>query len=339
MKKILIFVLAFFIISLSAEEYELGHGYRVNDTLNVGGYFSLDYAQGKSVDKVRLDDLAFLVYGDLSSNFSYFIELEAAPFYVKDFKNSISETNTDFYWERAYANYVYSEMFNFRIGKFITPIGYWNLEPINVLRDTSSNPLYSYKMFPKFVTGVDVNGYIDLENTLKYHLFGQVTDDIDTNYINIKNDLFIGIALAYEPDYETSIGTSFAYFEAKDTLTTSRVDNKNILLLQANAKYDNFPYLIQAEIAYTDIDNKILNVNDYQLGGYVQGVYNFSMEHAIVSRYEYFEDTQSATKLKDNIAIVGYSYRPMYSVSLKGEYQFHSITEENKFLVSFSVLF
>ena len=56
---------------LKADNYELGHGYKVSDKLYLGGYFSVDYSKGESLDKFRLDDVALLAYGNLSPKISY----------------------------------------------------------------------------------------------------------------------------------------------------------------------------------------------------------------------------------------------------------------------------
>ena len=333
MKKILL--VASFLLSsfLQAQDYkyELGHGYKIDDALNIGAYFSLDYAKGDSVDRARLDDVAVLAYGNFLSNFSYLVEFEASPLYKKDYKNDTSKTNAQFYYERMYLNYTYSESLNFRVGKLITPIGYWNLEPINVLRDTSSNPLYSYKMFPKFVTGLDTSGYVNEEGSLNYHFFMQVTDDLDKNYINIRNDLFVGGVLEYEVSYAVNGGVSLGYYET--------YENKDVLLVQANAKYDNYPYLVQTEWAYTNITNNNLNTKEYQVGGYLQGMYNLNPKHALVARYEYMKDTQVNQDSKNHIGVFGYSYRPVYAISIKGEYQVNSDAYLNQIFISLSVLF
>ena len=327
-----IFIIILFLTSyLFADKYELGHGYKVNDELTMGAYFSLDYANGKSIDRLRLDDMAILAYGNLPLNFSYLVELEAAPFYVKDYKNRTLQTNSTLHKERIYLNYSSSDMLNFRLGKFITPIGYWNLEPINVLRDTSSNPLYSEKMFPKFVTGVDSYGYLDEDEQIKYHLFAQVTDDIDKHYINIQNDFFLGASLGYEISDEIDMGSSVGYYET--------YEKKYVSLVEVNAKYDNYPFLVQTEWAYTGIKNNLLYSKAYQVGGYLQGMYNINPKNALVSRYEYFKDTQKNIMSKNHIAIIGYSYRPFYAVSIKGEYQFNSDSYLNKAIISLSVLF
>jgi len=322
----IIFLLAFW----KADDYQLGHGVKLNDKLHLGGYLSFDYSKGENLDKFRLDDVALLVYGNLSSKSSYLLELEAAPFYVRDYKNDTSKTDKTFHYERIYFNYTYSEMFKFRFGKQITPIGYWNIEPINVLRDTSSNPLYSYKMFPKLLTGIDVNGNLNEDNTLKYHFFLQATNDIDEDYINIKNDFFIGSSLEYELSDETNIGGAIGYYKTRDI-------KKNISFVQVNAKYDNYPFLVQTEWAYTKIDNKTVGVKDYNFGGYSQVMYNLDIRHAIIGRYEYFKDSE--TNIKNHISVVGYSYRPTYSISIKAEYKLNSNSNLTKSIISFSVLF
>ena len=339
-----IFLFFFLSISVFAEEYdftqkyELGQGYRINDALNIGAYFSLDYANGKNIDRMRLDDVAVLAYGSLSSKWSYFVELEASPLYLKDFKNNTSEFNERFYIERSYVNYLYSDFLNFRAGKLITPIGYWNLVPINVLRDTTSNPLYSYRMFPKFLSGLDVSGYGNSDATLEYHCFLQVSDDIDEDYINIKNDFFLGASLSYDISYEWNLGASVGYVKAKqDPVVNAR--KRDISFVEGNAKYENYPFLVQTEWAYTYIDNKEYVTTDYQFGGYVQGMYNLNEQHALVSRYEYFKDTQLGLEENRHIGIIAYSYRPVYALSIKGEYQFHSDSYYNQAFISLSVLF
>jgi len=324
-------LLSIFLISLLfAEDYQLGQGLKINDNLNIGAYFSTDYTKGDEIDRYRLDDVAILAYGNLTPRFSYLIEFEAAPFYTKDFENGTSNWDRQFHYERAYIDYGYSEMFSFRGGKQITPIGYWNLEPINVLRDTSSNPLYSYKMFPKFVTGIDTYGYINEEMSLQYHLFLQVTEDLDSDYININSDLFTGVSLEYEATEELSIGGSLGYYETTEI-------QKDISFIQANVKYTQYPFLVQTEWAYTDIDNKTFDTNAFQVGGYIQNLYHINIQHAIIGRYEYFKDTQ--VNLENHIGVFGYSYRPKYAISIKAEYQVNSDSKFSKSIISFSVLF
>ena len=157
--------------SVYAEGYEFGHGYALHDSLTAGGYISTEFESNTQSDTFTVDDVAVMAYGNVGSNFSYLAEMEAVGFYHKNFDNGSEGGSQKFHIERLYGDVWLSDAFNFRFGKQITPIGYWNLEPINVLRDTTSNPLYSKLLFPKFLTGIDMNGY--LNSTTRYHLFGQ----------------------------------------------------------------------------------------------------------------------------------------------------------------------
>jgi len=328
--KIIICFLVVFVFFLRADEYQLGHGVRLSDELHIGGYFSFDYLDSDVKRQFRLDDVALLAYGSLSSKFSYLVELEAAPFYVKNYTTDISTTDTTFHYERIYLNYTHSEMFNIRIGKQITPIGYWNLEAINVLRDTSSNPLYSNKMFPKLLTGIDVHGFLDDENTLQYHLFIQNNDDLDQDYININNDYFVGASVEYEVMPEFEFGGSIGNYITKE-------DNKNVKFLQLDAKYDSYPFLFQTEFAYNYVNHKNIDSKSHQSAGYTQGLYHLNTQHAVIGRYEYYDD--KARGDTNHIGVIGYSYRPMYSISIKAEYQINSDSKFSKSIISFSVLF
>lgn len=328
--KFITYLLIFTFTFLRADDYQLGHGLKLNDKLNIGGYFSLDYEKGNTKRQFRLDDVAVMAYGNLYPRLSYLVELEAAPFYTKNYTTDTTVKDTTFHYERMYLNYSFSDEFNIRIGKQITPIGYWNLEPINVLRDTSSNPLYSNQMFPKLLTGIDLYGYLDEDQSFKYHLFMQKNNDLDEDYINIHNEQFFGLSLEYEASDEFGFGGSVGEFVIQE-------QHQHVNYMQLDAKYDNYPFKLQTEVAYNAIDNKTLDRKSYKFSGYTQGIYNFNMQHAAIGRYEYFDDNEAG--LMHHIGVFGYSYRPIYSVSVKSEYQWNSDSDLSKFIVSFSVLF
>ncbi|MDD2265823.1 hypothetical protein [Sulfuricurvum sp.] len=316
------------IFTLHAEPYQLGHGVSVNDAMNIGGYFSSELDSNHQNDSFTLDDVAVMAYGDINPMFSYLAEFEAVGFYHKNFNDGSEESHKKFHAERVYGDLWMSDTVNLRFGKQITPIGYWNLEPINVLRDTTSNPLYSMLLFPKFLTGVDFNGYVPQTQGVRYHLFGQNNRDLDEEYINIPNTHFFGLALENEISMDWSNDGSIGEY-----ITNT---NQRTRFIQAGTKYDDARWQILAEgliakSAYPD------QTESSALSGYAQAMYRYTPEHAVISRYEYFNDHH--TDYKDNIFILGYSYRPWYPVSLKGEYQWHSQNDENRALFSLSVLF
>jgi len=314
---------------LHAEPYELGHGIRLDNGMNIGGYFSSEFESGKTSDTLTLDDLAIMAYGDINPSFSYLAELESVGFYHKNLTNGTDGGDQKFHVERLYGDWQINESFNLRFGKQITPIGYWNLEPINVLRDTSSNPLYAMLLFPRFLTGIDINGYLPGSDETTYHLFGQSTHDLDDEYINIPNTHFYGFSVDKEFSMQTSGGGSIGEY-------ITLANSERTRFVQGQFRFDNGEWKLTTEamVAKTEYASGPAGTTT---AGYAQLLYRLNPQHAVVGRYEYFDRRRD--DYTDNIGIVGYSYRPVYPVSLKGEYQWHSISDENRFLCSFSVLF
>ncbi len=316
-------------IGLIAEPYELGRGVEVDDALTLGAYFSSEFASDRYSDTATLEDLAVLGYGEINPMLSYLAEFESAGFYMKNFTDGSEQQDHKLHIERLYGDLWFSDDFNLRFGKMITPIGYWNLEPINVLRDTTSNPLYSTLLFPRFLTGININGYVPGMEGLRYNLFGQNNHDFDEEYSNIRNTHFFGLSLDQEFSAESGGGGSIGEYITLDGAERTR-------FVQTNAKYDDGQWQLLGEgiVARTEYAQ---NRKDTTISGYAQALYRFSAQHAIVSRYEYYDRKYDG--YTDHVGVFGYSYRPVYPVSLKGEYQWHSVSDENRFLCSFSVLF
>ena len=315
-------------IALHAQPYTLGQGFQIDPMLTIGGYISSEFQSKNSNEFFSIDDIAVMAYGDINPMFSYLAEFESAGFYHKNLSMGEESGSQKFHAERLYGDIWLSDAYNFRLGKMLTPIGYWNIEPINVLRDTTSSPLYSILLFPKFVTGVDLNGYLSGVDNVHYHLFAQNNHDLDEEYVTFANTHFYGFSAEKELTNESSCGGSIGEYI---TLTHQRTR-----FIQANAKYDDTQWQVMGEMMFAK--NEFAD-NDHSttFSGYTQGMYRYTQEHAFVGRYEYYNDHH--THYVDNIVVVGYSYRPLYPVSLKGEYQWHSLRDENAFLFSLSVLF
>jgi len=329
-KIIIIFTLLFSFLH-AENEYELGSGVQVGSLpFYVGGYFSVDYKNMDDYERYRVDDLAFLGYGSYSK-FSYLVEFEYKELYVKTDNNGVKETTKDIrlYAERIYLDYNLDENYMFRVGKYNSPIGFWNLLPVNVLRETTSNPMSSYIIFPKFTTGVSVSYTSYREGEFKIDLMLQHNDDIDDEYNNYQLDKHYGFGISYEKD-ELTYKLNGGYFHSIDDVNVNEDDLYYFLL---SAKYETDNYQIQAELGTQRSDEYFTT----KYAGYLQGVYRFTQQHIGIVRLESYDN--QLLDVSDNMAIVAYTYRPLYPIAIKSEYQFHSLHQENQFLFSFSVLF
>ncbi len=308
--------------------YELGLGYKAHEKITIGGYFSTEFTVGEDTRELLIEDVAILAYGSLTENLSFLAELESVDFYKIDFENQWDRGNTTPAIERLYADYKVSDYATFRMGKQITPIGYWNLQPINVLRETTSNPRLSREMFPKFLTGLAVQGYTPFDETLRYNVYLQNTGDMDAKYVNFQVDQHYGFTLEKSLSDAWTLGGSTGQFREKTGEQTR--------YYQLNTRVDTgrFSFLTEAVVDRHEVRGVRTSTSS---SVYAQTEYRFKPQHAMIIRGESFRDDR--VSLHETIGILGYSYRPQFPISLKLEYQWHSDSADNRVVGSFSVLF
>ncbi|MCC1498345.1 hypothetical protein [Alcanivorax sp. 1008] len=315
---------------LAADEdgYQLGRGYHISEALTVGGYFSAEYKKSDTEDYLTLEDLAVLGYGKLSDKLSYLVELESVDFYKVDFEADTDRANTKPAVERLYVDYDYADVASFRIGKQLTPVGFWSRQPINVLRETTSSPLLTSQMFPRFLSGIDANGFLPFDESISYHLYMQANGDIDDRYVNIDVDKHFGISLEKELFEGVQLGGSVGWFEEANEDTTRYG--------AISARYKKGATTVTSEAVWVSSDRLALPAADAS-AVYLQWEYGFAPKHTIVSRVEYLDDNRVNDQAR--IGVIGYSFRPVYPVSLKAEFQADADSNNDLFLTSLSVLF
>jgi len=322
-------IILLFLASLkAAEEYQLGEGAQIGSLpLYMGGYVSLDYKSAENEDRYRIDDIAVLGYGGYDK-FSYMAEVEFKKFYVRTYSSEYDNTshNTRLYLERVYLDYNLNENYSFRAGKYNSPIGFWNLLPINVLRETSSSPVSSSILFPKFTTGLGLSYTTFGTGELKIDIMAQNNHDLDAKYNNYEVDRHYGVGLTYEvEDYTYKLNGGYFH---KDNIV-----NEPIYYMLLSAKYEADKYQILSEFGtQTSKDD---TATDY--AGYVQAVYRATEQHIGILRLETYDD--NVANIQESLAIVGYTYRPLYPIAIKSEYQFHEESDLDQILFSLSVLF
>jgi len=329
--------LVIFVCSLfaSEENYTLGQGYDIKNTpMKIGGYISAESYKEKASSSYSMEDIALLVYGDLTPRISVMLELEAAGFYNRSYGIGNSESfNPDFAVERGYVDYMVNDSINLRVGKFNTPAGFWNAMPINILRQTTSNPWLAMNIFPRFTTGTMLNGLID-DDTYEYAVFIQKTPDLDKRYKNIDASDFVGGELKRSFSEHLVIGIAGGEFKnAGDSNEICRYFN-------LSGRYRNGGLEILSEWAksfdlYRDAAFPI--GNGHKDASYIQAAYRIVDKNYAIFRNEFYHDSQ--TKDKGTINTIGWNYKPRPAISLKAEYQFNSNTDRNSAIMSLSVLF
>jgi len=311
------------------DEYTLGEGYQVGEMpIYLGGYFSLDYRKKDEEDRYRVDDIALMSYGG-NDTIAYMVELELKEFYVKTSDDDTTTTtrNHRLYIERLYFDYTMNDNAMFRAGKFNSPLGFWNLMPINVLRATTSSPVSTQIIFPQFTTGLDFQYSSFGEGELKFDLMLQDNTPIDDEYNNYDVDQHFALGVSYEKD-AYALKADGGFFSKRDKNTG--VKDFTYALLSARYEADTYQFL-------AEMGTQRSKDGDHNYAGYAQGLYRFTEKHIGIIRLESYKDELKNSN--DNMAIFAYTYRPLYPIAFKTEYQQHTKSNENQIIFSFSVLF
>jgi len=315
-----------------SNHYQLGEGVKIPQLpLYLGGYISLDYRYKDSQDRYRIDDIAVLAYGDYQK-FSYMAEFEFKEFYTltKTPNRSITKKDTSLHTERLYCDYTFNENYQGRLGKYNSPIGFWNLLPVNVLRDTSSSPISTEILFPRFTTGALLSYTSYQTSELQIDLLLQHNNDLDPSYNNYEMDEHFGFGITNTQD-ELSIKFNIGAF---DNLVNSSM-TQHLYYALLSFQYETDTYKISSEVGTQASKDDFTT----KYAGYLQGVYYFTEKHAAILRVESFEKNINTSTIQDNLAIFAYTYRPLFPVAIKTEYKIDSRHDENQFLFSFSVMF
>ncbi|MDQ7068492.1 MAG: hypothetical protein Q9M40_11235 [Sulfurimonas sp.] len=323
--------------------------------LYLGGYFSLNYRYVNEENRYSIDNIAILGYGSYEK-FSYMAELEYKEFYVQSEKMGTTKTEQDLrlHVERFYIQYNMDENYLFQVGKYNSPIGYWNLLPINVLRDTTSSPVTSSIIFPRYTTGIDVSYSSYSQNNFKVDIMLQKNSDLDANYNNYEVDEHYGFGLTFDKD-NLSLKFNIGFFnlvqynnanirtsESLDDDSDDELEDDETMELMLpgryyaliSTQYDNDKFKIMGEIG-TQRSSYFKATTSY--AAYLQGLYRINERHIGILRVESYQE--DVLDKSDDVAIIGYTYRPTYPVAIKTEYQFHSLANNDTFIFSFSMMF
>ena len=326
--------LSFFSLGVSSEdgyfEYTPGRGLKLKPLKStVGGYITLyyekDYYYKNKAEILELDDVAIFIFGRPLKNFRYFIEIEADEIAGIKLKGK-EKFNRRIFWERAYIDILFNEHFKLRIGRFITPIGFWNPIHINVLKWTTSDPFTALKFFPRFTTGVRIFG--NLPYDINYSLFYQNNKGISEDYNNYLTRKVYGLEIEKKFSHRFTFKVNFGSFKIKKP--KERIDFSGVGFLYRFKRGE-----FSMEYMYGKEDEEYLHYDSYRESFYAQWVYGIFRKNFLILRYDYFKDKSDGLNISSYT--IGWNFKPVFYVSFKAEYQFS--TDYDRLFISFSWMF
>jgi len=316
-----------------ATGYRLGQGYAVGATgLRLGGYASLHAAAPRNGPwRFEVSDLSLFLTWQANNRLRFFSELEAGDAFTATEQGRSGAHEARFELERLYADTLLDDSLTLRFGKFLTPVGRWNLLHADPLVWTATRPVATESLFSKHATGLMLLGDLQLfERRLEYQVYADLSRSLDPRRSENPFDHATGLHALYALSERLQVGASYLSFE----LNADRHRRQHLVGLEAAWRHRG--YELNAEWVYRTPQNHGPSL--WQ--GFAQGVAPIAGNWFAVGRYELFE--QSGSLGTGQAGVFGLAYRPLPPLVLKFEYRLGTHNEQvapDGFFTSFAVLF
>ena len=239
--------------------------------------------------------------------------------------------------ERLYLDILATDSLTLRAGKFLTPVGRWNVLHVSPLLWTTSRPLVAQEqLFSGNVNGLMLSKTIEWgERNVDLSAYIDNSKQLDPDQNQIGFDHAYGGRANVELFDELQVGASYLaykkYFGYDFHLDTNHLFGMDVLWQKNN-------YEIQLEMIYRHAND----IQDDEHGFYVQGVVPLVDHLFAVGRYEYLNGKHRNIKTDAKVGVAGLTWRPWVPLALKAEYRFGSQNEfiaPSGFYTSFSMFF
>ncbi len=319
---------------LAGTDYQPGKGWQIPGTgFRLGGYASAGIEDDRRQrTNIGIDDFSLFIHWESEGKLRLFSELDLENPLVWEQSTGLTTKHAYLALERLYADYLYSEKLNFRAGKFLTPIGRWNVIHAAPLVWTTSRPLVTERTFPTNATGATAYGTLPVLGTeIDYSVYTAIGSDWRPDPKLDPFEEAYGIHLSLPTSSLGEFGVSYANFEQKGSVG----ERKNLLGMDYFWSHDR--YEVSAELAYRFSDE---GSHLDEKGLFIQGVAPIVDRWYAIGRYELYDKAGPAPAM--NLWLAGLAMRLTPAMVLKAEFSHathNRIQAPEGFFASFAILF
>lgn len=306
--------------------YRLGQGLRFpNQQLDIGGYLSLQYEDLRHQPSTfSVHDLSLFVNKRFGARWNVFTEMELGDA-LKFSDDGHIRHNPEFDLERLYADYRVSPAVTLRFGKFLTPVGRWNMIHADPLVWTVSRPLTTSAAFARHASGMMVYGSVPAAgHDLDYWVFADDTQQLDP--LQRKESAFdtAGSTLTLTNNFNRAVGGRLLYHFLHDRIQVG-ASYVRFELKQPRQDKDLFGLDFYWKARYVELSGEAVyrtaqnSSESDERGGFLQAVVPLPRHLYLVGRHERYH--AAVLSAAPTINTVGLTYRPRPPISLKLEYR------------------
>jgi hypothetical protein len=312
--------------------YQTGRGLRVGNTgLVLGGFATAEVERlegGKSFG--GLDGLNFLAFIDPAPFLHLFAELEAGQLATLESGRKGVHSDPKLEFNRLYLDLRASDALNVRFGKFLTPVGRWNVVRIEPLLWTTSEPLLVEQVFDGTSTGAMLHGSVfPPGGALSYSLYGTFLEPFNVAPDEHAAKRNAGAHLEWASLQGWTVGASYFASELKNG-KWHHLGGADLLWL---------PYW-RVEVSGEAVFGEGSREDGMLWGLYAQTVVETVRTLYLVGRYERFDPPGGGRAL--NLFDLGLAWVPVPYLRLKADYLIADHRDELAspgLRMSFSILF
>jgi len=308
------------------DAYSLGQGLNFpQQRLIVGGYLSLYYSDLQTQDRqFEARDVSLFLSKTLSNRWQLFSEIEIGDA-LQASNNGVTARHAELDLERLYADYRATTQVNLRLGKYLTPVGRWNVIHADPLVWTADRPLSTVAPFARHATGAMLYGNVGLGgNGLDYTLYAddsalldptqksELAFEDDTSGLSPHNAFkrAVGARAAYHfLDDAVQVGVSYLRFKMSDLQDNQELFGADALLAVRRMEFSG-EWVYRNSLGSTERD---------EYGRFLQAVLPLPARFYLVGRTEKYRAAfLSSTATIDTLGI---AYRPHKAVAIKLDYR------------------
>ncbi|HEY8118602.1 MAG TPA: hypothetical protein VIE91_05135 [Methylophilaceae bacterium] len=315
-------------------EYRPGKGWQVPGTgFKLGGYASIGSEDEDIAQRTYgINNLSLFIHWESEGKLRLFSEIALENPAVFQEGRGLTAKHGYLALERLYGDYLYSENLNFRAGKFLTPIGRWNVIHAAPLTWTVNRPLITERTFPTNVTGGMLYGTVPvLGKAVDYSVYSALGEEWRPDPKLDPFEEAYGLHVNLPVTNNGELGLSYANFEQKSSIN----ERKNLLGLDYLWSHNRYEVSMEAVYRFSDNGSQ-----SDEKGLYIQGVAPISERWYAIGRYEFYD--QAGPVAATNIWLAGVALRLSPALVLKAEYSRatnNHVQAPNGVYASFSILF
>lgn len=293
--------------------------------MRLGGYASLHFDALKNQSaSLSIQDLSLFLSKSLGPRWNLFTEMEVGNALTIGHRNP-NYQDAEFDIERLYADYHARPGITLRLGKFLTPVGQWNLIHADPLVPTVSRPLTTTAAFARHATGAMLYGVVPAaRHDLDYWLF---VDDSETLDPSRRRELAYntdGAQSMLENRFKWASGARLQYHLLNERLSIGasylrfalQEPERHYQLTGVDFSWTSHYATLSGEAIYRTSD---ASGGHKEYGGFIQAQVPMTAHLDLIYRHERYQSAIQPAITRLNT--IGVDYRPQPAISLKFEYR------------------